>query len=109
MVVANTDSVATPESAANIIQSGIDNYGQIDILINNAGNLRDKSFAKLQPEDFDAVLDVHLSGSAYCTLAVWLHMKDADYGRIVEGREWCSVVTFQRQKRYSPTSIGSQI
>ena len=65
--IANADSVATSEGAASIIQSAIDNYGQIDILINNAGNLRDKSFAKLQPEDFDAVVDVHLSGSAYCT------------------------------------------
>jgi NAD(P)-dependent dehydrogenase (short-subunit alcohol dehydrogenase family) len=81
--VANTDSVATPEGAASIIQSAIDNYGKIDILINNAGNLRDKSFSKLTPADFDAVVDVHLSGSGYTTLAAWNHMKDANYGRIV--------------------------
>ena len=81
--VANTDSVATPEGAAGIIQTAIDSYGKIDILINNAGNLRDKSFSKLTPEDFDAVVDVHLSGSAYTTLAAWNHMKDANYGRIV--------------------------
>lgn len=81
--VANYDTVATPEGANSIIKTAIDNYGKIDILINNAGNLRDKSFAKLEPADFDAVVDVHLSGSAYCTLAAWPYMREAGYGRIV--------------------------
>ncbi|MBQ0720869.1 MAG: SDR family oxidoreductase [Gammaproteobacteria bacterium] len=104
--VANADSVATPEGAANIIQTAIDNYGQIDILINNAGNLRDKSFAKLQPEDFDAVVDVHLSGSAYCTLAAWPHMKDANYGRIVMTTSSAGLFGNFGQGNYAAAKMG---
>ncbi len=104
--VANADSVATPEGAANIIQSAIDNYGQVDILINNAGNLRDKSFAKLLPEDFDAVVDVHLSGSAYCTLAAWPHMKDAGYGRIVMTTSSAGLFGNFGQGNYAAAKMG---
>ncbi len=104
--VANADSVATPEGAANIIQCAIDNYGQVDILINNAGNLRDKSFAKLQPEDFDAVVDVHLSGSAYCTLAAWPHMKDAGYGRIVMTTSSAGLFGNFGQGNYAAAKMG---
>ena len=104
--VANADSVATPEGAANIIKTAIDNYGRIDILINNAGNLRDKSFAKLQPEDFDAVVDVHLSGSAYCTLAAWPHMKDAGYGRIVMTTSSAGLFGNFGQGNYAAAKMG---
>ncbi len=104
--VANADSVATPEGAANIIQCAIDNYGQVDILINNAGNLRDKSFAKLLPEDFDAVVDVHLSGSAYCTLAAWPHMKDAGYGRIVMTTSSAGLFGNFGQGNYAAAKMG---
>jgi len=104
--VANSDSVATPDGAARIIQSAIDNYGQIDILINNAGNLRDKSFAKLQPEDFDAVVDVHLSGSAYCTLAAWPHMKEAGYGRIVMTTSSAGLFGNFGQGNYAAAKMG---
>jgi len=81
--VANADSVASPAGAARIVQAALDNWGRIDILINNAGNLRDKTIAKMTPEDFDAVVAVHLAGAAYCSIAAWPHMKDANYGRIV--------------------------
>lgn len=104
--VANADSVATSEGAAAIIQTAIDNYGKIDILINNAGNLRDKSFAKLQPEDFDAVVDVHLSGSAYCTLAAWPHMKDANYGRIVMTTSSAGLFGNFGQGNYAAAKMG---
>jgi len=104
--VANADSVATPEGAARIIQSAIDNYGRIDILINNAGNLRDKSFAKLLPEDFDAVVDVHLSGSAYCTLAAWPYMKDAGYGRIVMTTSSAGLFGNFGQGNYAAAKMG---
>jgi len=104
--VANADSVATAEGAARIIQSAIDNYGQIDILINNAGNLRDKSFAKLLPEDFDAVVDVHLSGSAYCSLAAWPHMKEANYGRIVMTTSSAGLFGNFGQGNYAAAKMG---
>lgn len=58
-------------------------WGRIDILVNNAGILRDKTFAKLPPEDFAKVIDVHLTGSYNCTKAVWEIMREQAYGRIV--------------------------
>jgi NAD(P)-dependent dehydrogenase (short-subunit alcohol dehydrogenase family) len=58
-------------------------WGRIDILINNAGVLRDKSFAKMEPADFEFVVNVHLIGSANCTKAVWDTMREANYGRIL--------------------------
>lgn len=58
-------------------------WGKVDILVNNAGVLRDKTFAKMTLEDFRHVIDVHLMGSVHCTKAVWNHMRDQSYGRIV--------------------------
>lgn len=81
--VANYDSVATREGGANIIKSAIDAFGKIDILINNAGILRDKSFNKVTLDDFEAVVQVHLMGTVYCTYAAWPHMMEQEYGRIV--------------------------
>lgn len=67
--VANYDTVATEEGGRNIIQTALDTFGTVDILINNAGNVRDKSFAKMPLDDFRALVDVHLMGAVYCTHA----------------------------------------
>ena len=61
----------------------MDQWGRVDILINNAGILRDKTFAKGSLEDFKLVLDVHLMGTVNCTKAVWNIMREQDYGRIL--------------------------
>jgi len=61
----------------------VDAWGRVDILVNNAGILRDKSFAKMSLDDFRLVMDVHLMGAAICTRAVWEHMREERYGRIV--------------------------
>ena len=58
-------------------------WGQVDILVNNAGILRDRTFAKLDLADFRLVLDVHVMGSVNCTKAVWSHMKERGYGRVI--------------------------
>ena len=81
--VANYDSVATPEGGAGIVQTALDTFGQIDILINNAGILRDASFAKMTTEQIDAVIDVPLKGAFYVTQPAFAAMKEAGYGRIV--------------------------
>ena len=81
--VPNYDSVAEWDSAGKIIQTAIDTWGRIDCLVNNAGILRDKSFAKMEPEDFDAVLKVHLYGGFNCSRHAIGHMRDQKYGRIV--------------------------
>lgn len=81
--VANYDSVATAEGGERIIDTALQSFGKIDILINNAGFLRDRTFGKMDLADFDAVLGTHLMGSVYCTKAAWPHMRERRYGRIV--------------------------
>jgi NAD(P)-dependent dehydrogenase (short-subunit alcohol dehydrogenase family) len=81
--MAHGANVANPEQVADMVAKTIERWGRIDVLINNAGILRDASFTKATPEAFKAVVDVHLMGSAYCSLAVWPHMRAAGYGRIV--------------------------
>ena len=81
--VANYDSVATPEGGEAIIKTAVDNFGKVDIVINNAGILRDKSFVKLAPENLEIVLDVHLKGAFFVTQPAFKIMKESNYGRIV--------------------------
>jgi len=81
--IVNGASVADPEQVQQMVQQVKDQWGRVDILINNAGILRDKSFLKMSMDDFRLVLDVHLMGSVYCTRAVWEIMREQNYGRIV--------------------------
>lgn len=81
--IANGGSVSDAGGAASIVKDAMDAWGRVDILINNAGILRDKSFAKMEVKDFEAVLDVHLLGAAMVTREVWPIMKAQNYGRIV--------------------------
>jgi NAD(P)-dependent dehydrogenase (short-subunit alcohol dehydrogenase family) len=81
--MANGASVTDKDQVADMVKEVMNKYGRIDILINNAGILRDKSFSKVEDEDFRMVLEVHLMGSVNCTKAVWEIMKEQNYGRIV--------------------------
>lgn len=81
--IANTDSVATPEGGKAIIQSALDAFGRIDILIHSAGNVRRGSLSDLAYEDFTAVLDVHLKGAYHVVREAFPHMMAQKYGRIV--------------------------
>lgn len=81
--VADTNSVATPEGGAAIVQTAIDAFGRIDIVVNNAGILRDKSFHNMTPDLWAPVVDVHLNGAYHVTAAAWPHMREQNYGRIV--------------------------
>jgi len=81
--MANGANVTNPEEVQNMVGSVIEKWGHIDILVNNAGILRDKSFTKMDINDFRLVIEVHLMGSVICTKAVWDHMKERKYGRIV--------------------------
>jgi NAD(P)-dependent dehydrogenase (short-subunit alcohol dehydrogenase family)/uncharacterized OB-fold protein/putative sterol carrier protein len=81
--VANYDSVATPEGGENLIQAAIDAFGRVDIVINNAGILRDKTFVKMEPDNWNAVLDVHLNGAYHVTRPAFVRMRDQGYGRII--------------------------
>ncbi len=81
--IANGGSVSDEAGAASMIADAMDAWGRVDILINNAGILRDKSFAKMTMDDFRAVIDVHLMGSVYCTKAAWPIMREQNFGRII--------------------------
>lgn len=81
--VANTDSVATPEGGKAIIESAMDHYGRVDILIHNAGIVRRAPLDEISYEDFETVLDVHLRGGFHVLRPAFPHMKQAGYGRIV--------------------------
>ena len=80
---ANYDSVATPEGGEGIVKTAVDAYGKVDVVINNAGILRDKSFLKLGWDDLDLVLDVHLKGAFYVSKPAFAVMKENGYGRFV--------------------------
>ena len=81
--MANGANVANFEQVQDMVKQAMDAWGRVDILINNAGILRDKTFLKMPIEDFRLVVDVHLMGSAHCTKAVWEIMREQNYGRIV--------------------------
>ena len=81
--VANYDNVATVEGGENIVRAALDAFGRVDILINNAGILRDRSFMKMTPDDWQTVLDVHLNGAYFVTRPTMAAMKENGYGRIV--------------------------
>ncbi len=81
--VANKDSVATPEGGKAIVQSALDHYGRIDILIHNAGVVRRAPLAEMSYEDFEFVLDVHLRGAFHVVRPAFARMCEAGYGRMV--------------------------
>jgi NAD(P)-dependent dehydrogenase (short-subunit alcohol dehydrogenase family) len=76
-------NVANFEEVQDMVAKTMEKWGRVDVLINNAGILRDKTFAKMEIADFQLVMDVHVMGSVNCTKAVWQIMRDQDYGRIV--------------------------
>ena len=83
VAVANHDSVATPEGGEAIVQTAIDAFGRVDVLINNAGILRDKAFHKMDADLINQVIDVHLKGAFFVTQPAFRRMREQRYGRIV--------------------------
>ena len=81
--ISNGGSVSDRNGAKSMVDDAMEAWGRVDILINNAGILRDKSFSKIALDDFQVVVDVHLMGAVYCTHAVWPIMREQNYGRIL--------------------------
>jgi NAD(P)-dependent dehydrogenase (short-subunit alcohol dehydrogenase family) len=81
--IANGANVADFAQVEAMVGEAVDCWGRVDVLVNNAGILRDKTFAKMELSDFQLVLNVHLMGSVNCTKAVWERMREQQYGRIV--------------------------
>ena len=97
-----TDAAAVEE----MVQQTVKAWGRVDILINNAGILRDKSFAKMSLDDFRLVIDVHLMGSVNCTKAVWETMREQKYGRIVMTTSSSGLYGNFGQSNYGAAKMG---
>jgi NAD(P)-dependent dehydrogenase (short-subunit alcohol dehydrogenase family) len=104
--VASHDSVSTPEGGQAIVQTALDNFGKVDIVINNAGILRDKTFAKLEHQDLDAVLDVHLKGAFHVSQPAFRVMKENGYGRFVFTASNAGVFGNFGQTNYGAAKMG---
>ncbi len=104
--VADTNSVATPEGGAAIVQTAIDAFGRIDIVVNNAGILRDKSFHNMTPELWDPVLAVHLSGAYHVTSAAWPYMREQTYGRVISTASGAGIFGNFGQANYGAAKMG---
>jgi NAD(P)-dependent dehydrogenase (short-subunit alcohol dehydrogenase family) len=104
--IANYESVATPEGGQAIVKAALDKWGRIDIVINNAGILRDASFKNMTPEQLNPVLDVHLRGAFYVTQPAWQVMRDQNYGRIVNTSSGAGVFGNFGQTNYGAAKMG---
>lgn len=106
VAVANTDSVADPQGAARIVQQAIDTFGRIDVVVNNAGILRDRFFHKMSEAEWDAVLKVHLYGSYYVSRAAAEHFKEQGSGAFVHMTSTSGLIGNLAQANYSAAKLG---
>ena len=104
--VANKASVADRDGAKSIAADAVNAFGRIDILVNNAGILRDRTFKNMTLDEFDLVMDVHLTGTAYVTHAVWPHMYEQRYGRIVFTSSGSGIFGNFGQANYGAAKMG---
>lgn len=106
VAVADGNSVATQEGGAALVQTAKDAFGRVDIVINNAGILRDKAFHHLTPELLDAVLDVHLRGAFWVTQPAFVAMREQGYGRIVNTSSAAGIFGNFGQTNYGAAKMG---
>lgn len=104
--MASGADVTDPDAVASMVDATMVRWGRIDILVNNAGILRDKSFANMDRADFDRVVDVHLTGTAICTKAVWEIMRARSYGRIVMTTSSSGLYGNFGQANYGAAKLG---
>jgi NAD(P)-dependent dehydrogenase (short-subunit alcohol dehydrogenase family) len=104
--VANHDSVATPEGGEAVVKTALDRFGRVDAVVNNAGILRDKSFAKLEPQDLEAVLAVHLKGAFFVSQPAFRAMREQRYGRFVFTSSGSGLFGNFGQSNYAAAKMG---
>ena len=104
--VADGNSVATPEGGEAIVQTAIDNFGRIDIVVNNAGILRDKTFHNMTDELLTPVVDVHLKGAFYVTKPAWVHFREQGYGRVINTSSNSGLLGNFGQTNYAAAKMG---
>ena len=101
--VANYDSVTDGDK---IVQTAMDSFGKIDVVINNAGILRDKTFHKMEEQDWDLVYDVHVRGAFKVTHAAWPYMRDQNYGRLIFTASAAGIYGNFGQTNYAMAKLG---
>jgi NAD(P)-dependent dehydrogenase (short-subunit alcohol dehydrogenase family) len=106
VAVADTNSVATVEGGEAIVQSAVDAFGRVDIVVNNAGILRDRSFPNMTPDLVDPVIDVHLKGAFNVTKPAWLRMREQAYGRVVSTSSAAGIFGNFGQTNYGAAKMG---
>ncbi len=106
VAVADTNSVATPEGGEAIVATAVDAFGKVDIVINNAGILRDKAFHNMTPELLNPVLDVHLKGAFYVTRPAWKLMREQNYGRVINTSSNAGILGNFGQTNYGAAKMG---
>ncbi len=104
--IANGADITKESQVSAMVQEALDKWGRVDVLVNNAGILRDKSFAKMSLEEWRLVVDVHLNGSAYCCHAVWPAMRQQGYGRIIVTSSSSGVYGNFGQANYGAAKYG---
>src|SRR5438067_3175552 len=104
--VADTNSVATPEGGEAIVKTAIDAFGRVDIVINNAGILRDKTFHNMTAEFVDPVIDVHLRGAFWVTRPAWIKMREQGYGRVINTSSNSGILGNFGQSNYGAAKMG---
>ena len=106
VAIPNGSSVTDDDGVKNMVDQTMDEFGRIDILINNAGILRDRSFTKMTMEDFTIVTDIHLMGSVKPTKMVWEIMKEQNYGRILVTTSSTGLYGNFGQSNYGAAKLG---
>lgn len=104
--IANYDGVHTHQGGANMVRQAIETFGKVDILINNAGILRDKSFTKMEEDLWDPVMGVHLKGAYNVTKPAFLNMRDNGYGRIIMTTSGTGLFGNFGQTNYGAAKLG---
>lgn len=104
--IANTDSVASWKSASAIVEATMDHFGRIDLVVNNAGILRDRFFFNMEPEEWDAVINVHLNGTFYVSRAAAPHFRAQNGGSYVHMTSTAGLVGGMGQANYGAAKMG---
>jgi NAD(P)-dependent dehydrogenase (short-subunit alcohol dehydrogenase family) len=106
VAIADNNSVATSAGGSAVIAAALDQFGRIDIVVNNAGFIRDKAFHKMTDEQLGDVLDVHLKGAVHVTRPAWSHMRDQGYGRVINTSSNAGLLGNFGQANYGAAKMG---
>jgi len=106
VAVPDTHSVSTPDGGQAIVQTAIDAFGRVDIVINNAGILRDKTFHNMTADLLDPVIDVHLKGAFNVTRPAWIKMREQSYGRVINTSSNSGILGNFGQSNYGAAKMG---